>query len=147
MEPEKQELLMASDAGYGFICKFEDLIARNKAGKALISLPENAKVLKPETLSESASLLVSLTSAGRMLIFPVRDLPALSKGKGNKIISIPAANAKARSELLVKLFLISEQASLEFHSGKRKITLKPEDLQKFRAERGRKRLPITTWIT
>ena len=138
MEPEKQELLMASDAGYGFICKFEDLIARNKAGKTLISLPENAKVLKPETLSESASLLVSLTSAGRMLIFPVRDLPALSKGKGNKIISIPAANAKARSELLVKLFLISEQASLEFHSGKRKITLKPEDLQKFRAERGRK---------
>ena len=138
MEPEKQELLMASDAGYGFICKFEDLIARNKAGKALISLPENAKVLKPETLSESASFLVSLTSAGRMLIFPVRDLPALSKGKGNKIISIPAANAKARSELLVKLFLISEQASLEFHSGKRKITLKPEDLQKFRAERGRK---------
>ena len=138
MEPEKQELLMASDAGYGFICNFEDLIARNKAGKALISLPENAKVLKPETLSESASLLVSLTSAGRMLIFPVRDLPALSKGKGNKIISIPAANAKARSELLVKLFLISEQASLEFHSGKRKITLKPEDLQKFRAERGRK---------
>ena len=138
MEPEKQELLMASDAGYGFICKFEDLIARNKAGKALISLPENAKVLKPETLSESASLLVPLTSAGRMLIFPVRDLPALSKGKGNKIISIPAANAKARSELLVKLFLISEQASLEFHSGKRKITLKPEDLQKFRAERGRK---------
>ena len=138
MEPEKQELLMASDAGYGFICKFEDLIARNKAGKALISLPENAKVLKPETLSESASLLVSLTSAGRMLIFPVRDLPSLSKGKGNKIISIPAANAKARSELLVKLFLISEQASLEFHSGKRKITLKPEDLQKFRAERGRK---------
>ena len=138
MEPEKQELLMASDAGYGFICKFEDLIARNKAGKALISLPENAKVLKPEKLSESASLLVSLTSAGRMLIFPVWDLPALSKGKGNKIISIPAANAKARSELLVKLFLISEQASLEFHSGKRKITLKPEDLQKFRAERGRK---------
>ncbi|MDU4460135.1 MAG: DNA topoisomerase IV subunit A [Haemophilus parainfluenzae] len=138
MEPEKQELLMASDAGYGFICKFEDLIARNKAGKALISLPENAKVLKPEILSESASLLVSLTSAGRMLIFPVRDLPVLSKGKGNKIISIPAANAKARSELLVKLFLISEQASLEFHSGKRKITLKPEDLQKFRAERGRK---------
>ena len=138
METEKQELLMASDAGYGFICKFEDLIARNKAGKALISLPENAKVLKPETLSESTSLLVSLTSAGRMLIFPVRDLPALSKGKGNKIISIPTANAKARSELLVKLFLISEQASLEFHSGKRKITLKPEELQKFRAERGRK---------
>ncbi|PRM16152.1 DNA topoisomerase 4 subunit A [Haemophilus influenzae] len=138
MAGEQQELLMASDAGYGFICKFEDLIARNKAGKALISLPENAKVLKPKTLINSTALVVAITSAGRMLIFPAQDLPVLSKGKGNKIITIPAANAKDRSELLTKLLLISNQASLEFHSGKRKIVLKPEELQKFRAERGRK---------
>ena len=138
MASEQQELLMASDAGYGFICKFEDLIARNKAGKALISLPENAKVMEPKTLANATALVVAMTSAGRMLIFPAKDLPALSKGKGNKIVSIPAANAKERSELLVKLLLISDQASLEFHSGKRKIVLKPEDLQKFRAERGRK---------
>ncbi|AKA47336.1 TPA: DNA topoisomerase IV subunit A [Haemophilus influenzae] len=143
MASEQQELLMASDAGYGFICKFEDLIARNKTGKALISLPENAKVLKPKTLINSTALVVAITSAGRMLIFPAQDLPVLSKGKGNKMITIPAANAKDRSELLTKLLLISDQASLEFHSGKRKIVLKPEDLQKFRTERGRKgsRLP------
>lgn len=138
MASEQQELLMASDAGYGFICKFEDLIARNKTGKALISLPENAKVLKPKTLINSTALVVAITSAGRMLIFPAQDLPVLSKGKGNKMITIPAANAKDRSELLTKLLLISDQASLEFYSGKRKIVLKPEDLQKFRAERGRK---------
>ena len=138
MASEQQELLMASDAGYGFICKFEDLIARNKAGKALISLPENAKVMEPKTLANATALVVAMTSAGRMLIFPAKDLPALSKGKGNKIVTIPAANAKERSELLVKLLLISDQASLEFYSGKRKIVLKPEDLQKFRAERGRK---------
>jgi len=138
MASEQQELLMASDAGYGFICKFEDLIARNKAGKALISLPENAKVMEPKTLTNATALVVAMTSAGRMLIFPAKDLPALSKGKGNKIVTIHAANAKERSELLVRLLLISDQASLEFHSGKRKIVLKPEDLQKFRAERGRK---------
>ncbi|HBO37669.1 MAG TPA: DNA topoisomerase IV subunit A, partial [Pasteurellaceae bacterium] len=138
IEHEEQPLLMASDAGYGFICKFEDLIARNKAGKALIALPENAGVLPPITIKNPTALLVAITSVGRMLIFPVRDLPSLSKGKGNKIVTISAANAKARSELLVKLLLISENASLIFHSGKRKITLKPEDLQKFRAERGRK---------
>ena len=138
MASEQQELLMASDAGYGFICKFEDLIARNKAGKALISLPENAKVMEPKTLANATALVVAMTSAGRMLIFPAKDLPALSKGKGNKIVTIPAVNAKERGELLVKLLLISDQASLEFHSGKRKIVLKPEDLQKFRAERGRK---------
>lgn len=138
MASEQQELLMASDAGYGFICKFEDLIARNKAGKALISLPENAKVMEPKTLANATALVVAMTSAGRMLIFPAKDLPALSKGKGNKIVTIPAESAKERGELLVKLLLISDQANLEFHSGKRKIVLKPEDLQKFRAERGRK---------
>lgn len=138
IENEDQALLMASDAGYGFICQFSDLIARNKAGKAVISLPENAKVLTPLAITNKADLLVAITSAGRMLIFPVQDLPALAKGKGNKIVTIPSASAKAREELLSKLLLISENASLVFHSGKRKITLKAEDLQKFRAERGRK---------
>ncbi|MFD0965514.1 DNA topoisomerase IV subunit A [Seminibacterium arietis] len=137
MQTEDQLLLMASDAGYGFICKFSDLITRNKAGKTLISLPENAQVLPPLVI-ETSKLLVALTSAGRMLIFPVQDLPELSKGKGNKIINIPTTNAKERLELLTKLMLISENASLVFHVGKRKITLKPENLQKFRAERGRK---------
>lgn len=138
IENENQSLLMASDAGYGFICKFEDLVARNKAGKAVLSLPENAKVLPPQIIKNETALLVALTHAGRMLIFPVQDLPQLAKGKGNKIISISAADAKVRSDFVVKLLLISENASLVFHSGKRKVTLKPEDLQKFRAERGRK---------
>lgn len=138
IENENQALLMASDAGYGFICKFEDLVARNKAGKAVLSLPENAKVLPPLIISDENALLVALTQAGRMLIFPAKDLPSLSKGKGNKIVNISANDAKVRSDFVVKLLLISENSSLIFHSGKRKITLKPEDLQKFRAERGRK---------
>ncbi|MDU8923778.1 DNA topoisomerase IV subunit A [Pasteurellaceae bacterium LIM206] len=138
IENDDQPLLMASGAGYGFICKFADLVARNKAGKAVISLPENAKVLPPKTLKNSTALLVALTAAGRMLIFPVQDLPSLAKGKGNKIVTIPAAAVKSGEDALVKLLLISENASLVFHSGRRKITLKPEDLKKFRAERGRK---------
>lgn len=138
IENDNQPLLMASDAGYGFICKFEDLVARNKAGKAVLSLPENANLLPVKTLQNPTALLVALTQAGRMLIFPVADLPELAKGKGNKIVTISAADAKAGTDRLVKLLLISENASLVFHSGKRKVTLKPEELQKFRAERGRK---------
>ncbi|WP_439241912.1 DNA topoisomerase IV subunit A [Lonepinella sp. BR2474] len=138
MENTDQALLMSSSSGYGFICQFEDLVARNKAGKAVISLPENANVLPTKILQKNTALLVALTQAGRMLIFPVADLPTLAKGKGNKIITISGADLKAGKDSLVKLLLISENASLVFHSGKRKITLKPEDLQKFRAERGRK---------
>lgn len=138
MENEDQQLLFASDAGYGFIGKFSDLITRNKAGKAILTLSENAKVLPIKKIENPNALLVALTNMGRMLIFPVQNLPELSKGKGNKIVGISSTAAKERSELLVKLLLISEQASLVFHSGKRKLTLKPDDWKKFCAERGRK---------
>ncbi|MGL5798551.1 MAG: DNA topoisomerase IV subunit A [Plesiomonas sp.] len=138
MEEESQKLLLASDAGYGFVCTFADLVARNRAGKALLNLPENAKILPPLNVNHDDDLLMAITSEGRMLLFPVSDLPQLSKGKGNKIVTIPAARAAAREELLQHLSIISPQASVTLHAGKRKLTIKPDDLSKFRAERGRK---------
>lgn len=138
MEAEDQKLLMASDAGYGFVCTFADLISRNRAGKALLTLPENAKVLTPMAVHSDDDLLLAITAAGRMLMFPVGDLPQLSKGKGNKIISIPAAQAAAGEDKLVWLLLLQPQSAITLHFGKRKLTLRSEELQKFRAERGRR---------
>jgi topoisomerase-4 subunit A len=138
MAADDQKLLMASDAGYGFVCTFNDLVARNRAGKAMISLPDNAKVLPPIELTDDEAMLLSITSAGRMLLFPVADLPQLSKGKGNKIVSIPAAQAASGEDKLAWLLVLSPQTSITLYVGKRKLTLRPEDLQKFRAERGRK---------
>lgn len=137
--PEEQKYLLASDAGYGFICTFSDLVAKNKAGKALITLPNNSKVLAPlEVNNEQQDLLLAITNAGRMLIFPVSDLPQLSKGKGNKIINIAAAQSASREDLLVWLMFLQPQSSITLYFGKRKLKLNPEDLQKYRAERGRK---------
>ncbi|MDR3434599.1 MAG: DNA topoisomerase IV subunit A [Rouxiella aceris] len=138
MAAEDQKLLMASDAGYGFVCTFNDLVARNRAGKAMISLPDNAKVLPPIELTDDEAMLLSITSAGRMLLFPVADLPQLSKGKGNKIVSIPAAQAASGEDKLAWLLVLSPQTSITLYVGKRKLMLRPEDLQKYRAERGRK---------
>ncbi len=138
MGDANQQVLLASDAGYGFICNLDDLATRNKAGKQLLSLPENAKVLSPISLKEDKKLLVAITKAGKMLIFPVAELPILNKGKGNKIINISTADAKTGADLLTKLFLISDTDSLVFHAGKRKITLKSQDLANFRGERARK---------
>ncbi|MCX8957899.1 DNA topoisomerase IV subunit A [Erwinia psidii] len=138
MESDEQRLLMASDAGYGFVCTFGDLVSRNRAGKALLSLPENAKVMTPIAIHHDDELLLAITAAGRMLMFPVADLPQLSKGKGNKIVSVPAAQAASGEDKLSWLLLLSPQAAVTLHVGKRKLTLRPEDLQKFRAERGRK---------
>ncbi|KMJ44523.1 DNA topoisomerase IV subunit A [Xenorhabdus khoisanae] len=139
MAKEEQKLLMASDAGYGFICTFSDLIAKNRAGKALITLPEKAKVMLPlEINNEQDDMLLAITKAGRVLMFPVADLPQLSKGKGNKIVSIPAAQAASGEDMLSWLLVLPPQSTITLYFGKRKLQLRPEDLQKFRAERGRK---------
>ena len=138
MEADAQKLLMASDAGYGFICTFNDLVSRNRAGKALISLPDNAHVMPPLIIENESDMLLAITAAGRMLMFPVSDLPELSKGKGNKIISIPSAEAAKGVDGLAHLFLLPPQSTLTIHVGKRKIKLRPEELQKVVGERGRR---------
>ena len=83
-------------------------------------------------------MLLAITAAGRMLMFPVSDLPELSKGKGNKIISIPSAEAAKGVDGLAHLFLLPPQSTLTIHVGKRKIKLRPEELQKVVGERGRR---------
>ncbi|UYU32506.1 DNA topoisomerase IV subunit A [Siccibacter colletis] len=138
MTGEQQKLLMASDAGYGFVCTFNDLVARNRAGKALISLPDNARVMPPLEIVDENDLLLAISAAGRMLMFPVGDLPQLSKGKGNKIISIPSADAAKGDDKLAHLYLLPPQSTLTLHVGKRKIKLRPEELEKLRGERGRR---------
>lgn len=139
MGEENRQVLLASDSGYGFICTIADLTSRNKAGKAVISLNENAKVLPPQLLDENGdNLLVAMSSMGKMLVFPVSELPILSKGKGNKIINISTAAAKEGKELLARLLVIKPTSSLVFVSGKRKITLKPSDIDNYRGERARK---------
>jgi len=139
MGNDDQMLVMASDAGYGFVTKLGDLYTKNKSGKAAISLPENAQIL-PVLEAEAADkgLLAAVSNEGRLLVFPLADLPVLSKGKGNKIINIPSARAKDREELLVSLAVLNEADSLVVQSGKRTLTLKPGDLEHYRGERGRR---------
>ncbi|KOA70311.1 DNA topoisomerase IV subunit A [Pantoea sp. CFSAN033090] len=138
MEPDDQRLLMASDAGYGFICTFSDLVSRNRAGKALLTLPENARVMTPMAVHHEDDMLLAITQAGRMLMFPVGELPQMSKGKGNKIISIPSAEAAAGQDKLAWLMILPPGSAITLHVGKRKMLLRSEELQKFRAERGRR---------
>ncbi|CAK6489360.1 DNA topoisomerase 4 subunit A [Pantoea sp. Nvir] len=138
MEADDQKLLMASDAGYGFICTFADLVSRNRAGKALLTLPENARVMTPMAVHHEDDMLLAITQAGRMLMFPVGELPQMSKGKGNKIISIPAADAAAGNDKLAWLLILPPGSAVTLYVGKRKLVLRSEELQKFRADRGRR---------
>lgn len=139
MGKPEQRLLMMSDAGYGFVSRLDNLQSKNKAGKAALSLPKNAEVMHPVVIgSPETQLLAAVTNEGRMLVFPVKDLPELAKGKGNKIISIPTARAQSRDELMIAVAVFSEDDYVVIHSGKRHLKLKYGDLQHYVGERGRR---------
>jgi topoisomerase-4 subunit A len=126
--------LMATTAGYGFIAKLGDLQTRQKAGKAVITVPDGAQVLPPiRVLNPDAELLAAASDSGRLLIFPIKDLPQLPRGKGVKILSFPAA--KGEPESLSALAVITEGVHLLVHSGKRYLNMKPSDWKEFAANR------------
>lgn len=139
MAENQLQLLIASDAGYGFVASFEDLISRNKAGKALLSLPTGAKVMTPQPIKDPATdQVVAISNEGRMLVFPVSELPKLAKGKGNKILSIASARAASREEYLKILAVVPADSGVTLVAGKRKMTIKASDLAHYVGERGRR---------
>jgi len=138
-DEQRRAYLIASDAGYGFICPFEALLAKPRSGKTLLTLPEGARVLPPVPVPGTAlDRVAAATTSGHLLVFPAADLPALNRGKGNKIIGIPAARAKTRDEYVAAIAIVPEGAGLAIHSGKRSFTLKPADLDRYQGERGRR---------
>jgi topoisomerase-4 subunit A len=139
MGEDSDRYIISSDHGYGFIAKFSDINSRNKNGKALINLSENALLMPTQKLSDNEKdLCLTISNEGRMLVFPVNSLPNLSKGKGNKMINIMAAKATKREEFVTILKIIPEDGAVTLHAGKRKLTLKPTDLVPYQGERGRR---------
>jgi topoisomerase-4 subunit A len=128
--------LLASDAGYGFVAKLEELVTRNKAGKAVLRVPQGGKAIVPSPVPRDAECLVAgVSSIGRLLCFEMDELPELSKGKGVKLINIPAKKYKDGEEHLVAACVIPEEGSLQVHTATRMMTLKWSDLDDYYGER------------
>ena len=138
MGADEQKVLMGTDAGYGFITKVGDLFTKNKAGKAVVSIPKGGRILQPKMVSQDDAYIAAVSNEGRMLVFPVGDIPELARGKGNKIISIPSSRLQSREEFVVDYAVVGESDSLVVHSGKRYLLMKPKDLEHYRGERGRR---------
>jgi topoisomerase-4 subunit A len=136
---DSRDVLLASDAGYGFVAKVGDLISKNKSGKAVLRLPKGSIVLPAVMVNDyDSDMIVSVTNEGRMLMFPLKELPRLAKGKGNKIISIPTARVVDRIEFVVAMTVVTEEDTLTVYAGRRHHNLKPADLGHYRGERGRR---------
>jgi len=131
--------LLGTDAGYGFIVRTADLQSKNKNGKLILNVPKGARVLKPCRVDDpETQLLASVSTSGRLLLFPVNELPELGKGKGQKFMQIPAAKLKAREEYVQAFCVVSPDQNLLIKAGQRVLTLKPKDYAHYRGERARR---------
>ena len=135
--------VLASDSGYGFIVKVEDLYARNRAGKSVLSVPEHGKALPAAYVPEDPKALIAVAAAaegqdGRLLVFPVADLPEMARGKGNKLFNVPSAKAEARTELVVGVAVVAPGARLRIVCGERAMSLSYNELAEYRGERAQR---------
>jgi topoisomerase-4 subunit A len=139
MGAEDALYLLASDAGYGFVARLSDLQTKSRSGKAVLTLPKGGRVLQPAQIdSVERAWVAAVSNEGRLLVFPLADLPQLSRGKGNKIIGIPGPRVQNREEFVVAVQVLGETDSLVVHAGKRHLSLKFSELEHYRGERGRR---------
>jgi topoisomerase-4 subunit A len=144
-EPETR-WLVASSAGYGFFVRLGELHTRNRAGKAALRLKPGWDVVVPAPFPggefPGEARICAVTSAGHMLVFPARELPELPRGKGNRIVGIPASKLKSGEERLVALAVLEAGDALLVRSGQRTMTLESSDLGHYAGERGRRGLVL-----
>ena len=137
-EPDDRWVI-ASDAGYGFVVKLGEMHSRNRAGKAVLKVPEGSGVLAPAQIPAAEDALLCVVSTeGKMLAFAVKDLPELPRGKGNKMFGLSSKKVASREEYLAAMAIVASGQSLIVHSGERKMTLKYAELKDYRGERAQR---------
>ena len=138
--------VVASDAGYGFVTTLEDLQSRQRIGKSVLTLPRNSRVLPPRacpelgegSLGDGAEFVAAVSRQGRLLVFPLAQLPQLVKGKGSRLIAIATAQAAGRQDALVAFTCLASDQSLTLYCGQRHLTLKPADVAHYTGTRGQR---------
>ena len=136
----EQSILVASDAGYGFITTLSELYSKNRNGKALLKLPTQSQVLQPQLIDNlETNYIATATNTGYLLIIPAKELPILPRGKGNKIVQIPSEKVEKREEYVVAIAVLPKKnSSLLIISGKRQVALKASDITHYLGKRGQR---------
>jgi topoisomerase-4 subunit A len=130
--------VVASSSGYGFVVKLEDLYTRNKAGKAALRVRPEATVVPAARVEAGGEWLAAASSDGRLLVFPLKELPELPRGKGNKILGMPSKGA----ERMAAIAVLTDAQALKIQSGERIMTVEAGDLDHYRANRGRRGMAL-----
>jgi topoisomerase-4 subunit A len=139
MGQDDDQFLVSSSHGYGYVCIFEDMVTRNKNGKAQISLSKGAQLMPVVAVSDyDSTQVVSITSDGYIALLEVKSVPQLARGKGNKIQGIPPKRVKAGEEEIAFISCLDGKQKLVIHSGKKYKSMNLKELEEYRIERGQR---------
>ena len=149
MGPQDTRLLMASNAGFGFVGRLGEMVTKNKAGKAVLSVPAGGAALPPCVVPADAegAWVASVTDQGRLLVFPLKELPELNRGKGNKLINVPTPAFKAGEERMIAALVLGADQELLVHAGQRHLRMRHKDLENYIGERARPWPQTTAWVS
>ncbi len=132
---DHEYVFFGNSRGYGFITTLGDLQTKNKTGKAVVNLPEDADLLVPQKIdSMDRGWLAIATTEGRLLCISLAELPQMARGKGNKLIGLPTTGDERVQDALV----LDEGDTLAVWSGKRHTKLSPKELDHYRSDRGKR---------
>ncbi|ENU56541.1 DNA topoisomerase IV subunit A [Acinetobacter sp. RIT698] len=131
IEDEEKEIVAVSSKGYGFKSQAKQLDTNAKAGKTFLTVAENATAMPIEVVENHTHLAI-LSSAGRLLLIELSDLPTLNKGKGNKLIQLET------NESVQFMLTLNLDEVIQVLAGQQQLKLKGEDLQKYIGKRASK---------
>ena len=139
MGRDEDRFLLASSHGYGYVCKFADMLTRSKNGKAQITLSKGAQLLPVAGVRDyDRDQVVSITSDGYIALLDVKSVPQLQRGKGNKIQGVPPKRIKSGEESVAFIACLSEKQKLLIHCGKKYKSMSLRELEEYRIERGKR---------
>ena len=128
---DEQEIIAVSSQGYGFKSNAKQLDTNAKAGKSFLTVSDAAKAL-PLQMVDANTHLAILSTAGRLLVIDLSELPVLNKGKGNKLIQLEA------KEQILSMTLLCLNEIIQVVAGQQQLKLKGDDLQKYIGKRATK---------
>jgi topoisomerase-4 subunit A len=133
------QYVLSTSAGYAFVVRMADLQSKNRGGKAILSVPEGARVLPPTLIREIEGTEVAVvTNTGRLLVHQLAELPELPRGKGVKTLSVASDKVRSGAEHALALMILEPGQRLTVHAGKRYLTLRGADLDGYRSARGKR---------
>jgi topoisomerase-4 subunit A len=141
-----QRLLLISTAGYGFSTTVNSLYCKNSSGKRTLNCPQGAVAMAPVTVRETDTHCGVFTQQGRLLCFPIDQIPSLERGKGNKLIQIPASDLTSGEDAVAHVVLFNDSDELLIETHQKPLTLKTKDFKHYAGDRGRRGLKLPRGI-